>query len=328
MFILGVCDNISVLGVILFIRNLIKIICIITPILLLLFLTIDFFKAVIESDSDRMEKVKAIAIKRIVYALFVFLVPSIVNGAMSLLGDNTSFSSCYEAANSGNVQKLADEAKAKAEADRKETEEHRRQLEADSKLLAETKRQLAQNASSSSSSSSSNFAGNLYKNGQISGSSAIAETAKALAWPKKTSDKIKYHNYGNKKFKKWSELGTARPTDAFKTAIDKAYKKHWKWGPRSQIGASCDVFVGTVVKYSGYDSKFPHGGSEQNSYLPKSTKWKKVSKAMRGDVCINSGHVMIFLGKKTIADAGYDSKRFGMIRKGTCSGYTVYRAVK
>ena len=129
MNILDVCNDLSILGVILFIKNLLKIICVAVPILLLLFLTIDFTKATIESDSEKMNKVKAIAIKRIVYAIIVFLVPVIVNGVMSLLGDSTNFSSCYDMANNDNVQSLAEANKLEQDAKKAKTEQAKKELD-------------------------------------------------------------------------------------------------------------------------------------------------------------------------------------------------------
>ena len=129
MNILDVCNDLSILGVILFIKNLLKIICVAVPILLLLFLTIDFTKATIESDSEKMNKVKAIAIKRIMYAIIVFLVPVIVNGVMSLLGDSTNFSSCYDMANNDNVQSLAEANKLEQDAKKAKTEQAKKELD-------------------------------------------------------------------------------------------------------------------------------------------------------------------------------------------------------
>ncbi len=135
MFILDVCDNISIVSIIYFISTIIGILCVVTSVLLLLVLTIDFVRAVMESDSEKMDKVKKTAVKRIVYAVIVFLVPAIVNGTMSLLGDSTSFTACYDLATSGNVERLAeikridDELKTvKYESDKKELIKKREDL--------------------------------------------------------------------------------------------------------------------------------------------------------------------------------------------------------
>ena len=118
-------------------------------------------------------------------------------------------------------------------------------------------------------------------------------------------------------------------------AYDKLRPDHFKWGKSGsaskygtgpRIGASCDVFVGTSVRYSGYDKKMPFGLSAQIKHLKSSSKWKKVSSAKRGDVCIKSSHVMIYLGNGKVAQAGLN-RIFGVVQKRTCSGFNVYRAV-
>lgn len=173
---------------------------------------------------------------------------------------------------------------------------------------------------------------------KISSPELIATTAEDLAWPDGTSEKIWRHSYGKyRKFTSWSQLGKARPTDNFKKAYDKVRKNHWKigssrWGYWTRIGASCDVFVGTAVRASGYDKSFPftlgESKSSQLGHMKSSSKWKRVSKAKRGDVCYRSGHVRIYLGHGKVAEAGYKTKRFGAIQHHGCGGYKIYRAVK
>lgn len=63
---------------------------------------------------------------------------------------------------------------------------------------------------------------------------------------------------------------------AYKTALEKVYPDRSKWGKAPKVGASCDVFVGTVIRASGVDPKFPRGLAEQRPYLAKSTKFKRV----------------------------------------------------
>ena len=174
---------------------------------------------------------------------------------------------------------------------------------------------------------------------KLSGSEMIARSAEELAWPLGTSRSVWHHNYSkHKKFTSWSQLGKARPTNNFKNAYDKVRKNHWsigsgKWGYWTRIGASCDVFVGTSVRYSGYDKKFPFSlgssKSQQLGHMNSSSKWKRVSKAKRGDVCYRSGHIKIYLGNGRVAEAGYLSKRFGAIHKDGCSSrYKIFRATK
>ena len=322
------CMNFSVLATILFIKNLIQIISYIVPVILVLLITVDITKAVMASDDNAIKQAQSLAIKRIISALIVFFVPIIVDASFKLIDDKGLLDlDCYTNAEDEIVEGLSIAEQEKVLEQEKNKEElikaYKKSKKAGEKKLAE----LIKNSNSQNNNSkNTNSTNNLYKNG-TKGPEAIAKTAESLAWSKNTSRSIYHHNYGNKRFKKWSELGKARPTENFKTAMDQVYKGHWKWGVRDQIGASCDVFVGTVVRYSGYDKAFPRGLSEQSPYLSRSSKWERVSSAKRGDVCINGGHVKIYLGNGKVAEAGYNTKRFGIVKSGGCSSrYRVYRA--
>lgn len=147
----------------------------------------------------------------------------------------------------------------------------------------------------------------------------IASTAKSLAWPYGT-DRKKY-SYPN-----------GKPVAKFKSAIDKAYPNHKKWGAQTGAGASCDVFTGTVIRTSGYDTTFPRGLDEDEKYLPKHKGlWKKIkpSKASElkpGDVIFyikkkGGGHICIYVGNGKVCEAGYKSKRYGCTVKLSSSYY-------
>lgn len=131
---------------------------------------------------------------------------------------------------------------------------------------------------------------------------------------------------------------------AYREALNKAYPHREKWGKQTRAGASCDVFVGTVVRASGIDKKFPRGRDEQLPYLKKSKKWKSVSrdrkKLKKGDIIeqkYKSGgsHIMIYVGNGKVANAHYNGKTYPIREKyskvvkpaSKCSHYKVYRAV-
>ena len=171
---------------------------------------------------------------------------------------------------------------------------------------------------------------NNYANEDISCAERIARIAEDLSWPLGTSSKKWKHNYpysGNK-FKKWSDMPGARPTDAFIDAYDTVRPKH-SFGSVAQFGADCGVFITTVLQFSGHDKK--KGWYEGNSYFAASKKWEEIknTKGKRGDVCskVWSGgqHWRIYLGDGLSAEAGHTSKRFAQIVKANCSGYTVWR---
>ena len=126
----------------------------------------------------------------------------------------------------------------------------------------------------------------------------IGEKAHALAY-KTNSSKANYPK--------------GKPTEAFKKALNEVYPSHDKWGTAPSKGASCDVFVGTVIRASGVDKKFPRGLDEQWPHLKSSDKFKtveaKLSNLKDGDIITymansGTGHICIYYGGK-IKEAGY-----------------------
>lgn len=71
------------------------------PIGLIIMGSIDFGKAVIASDEDKMKKAQSIFIKRIIYAIIVFLVVLVVKFTMNFISGSSSEASwakCWELA--------------------------------------------------------------------------------------------------------------------------------------------------------------------------------------------------------------------------------------
>ncbi len=63
---------------------------------------------------------------------------------------------------------------------------------------------------------------------------------------------------------------TGKPKGTFTTAIKKVYGSVYsKWSKQCRLGASCDVFVGTVLRYSGCDPTWPRGLQYQIKKTPK-----------------------------------------------------------
>ena len=141
----------------------------------------------------------------------------------------------------------------------------------------------------------------------------ITNKAFELAWPAGTSSKT--YSYGS-----------GKATAAFASAIAQAYPNRSSWGAAPKVGASCDVFVGTVLRASGVDGSAPRGLDEQIPYYASSSKYTRVSYSgnqstlRSGDIIIftrNSGntHTCIYLeknGKAYIAEANY-THTYGMI---------------
>lgn len=179
------------------------------------------------------------------------------------------------------------------------------------------------------------------------GSLNINGTAVCLAWPYNT-DKDVWKYVGSAYLKGNSWTG-GKATDAFNAAIDndKVYGKnsndyHKKWSHCPSIGASCDVGVGTTVRYSGVDDDFPRGLGEQLEHARKHPElWDVIDASgespQAGDVVNNtaSGHHTYIIvqdekGDFYRAESGLCSNFFHISRKfkGFESGAKILRSKK
>lgn len=114
---LGNCGPSALLKTLVFIKKILDILMFIVPMGAIVIISIDLMKSVISSKEDDMKKNLNISIKRIIYAMFIFLVPSIVTTAMSLLGkNNVDFASCYNGLNLEKIAILEKEEEAEFEA--------------------------------------------------------------------------------------------------------------------------------------------------------------------------------------------------------------------
>lgn len=75
----------EIMRVIVFVKKIMNIIFFIVPMLLIVMLSLDFFKSSISNSDDNMRKNIILAIKRIIAAILLFLVPTITNMTMSVL---------------------------------------------------------------------------------------------------------------------------------------------------------------------------------------------------------------------------------------------------
>lgn len=216
--------------------------------------------------------------------------------------------------------------------------------------LASLKEEASQNDSANSSNQKSNPTPNGASSNECLGkaldnikdqicqiptaSERIAKAAELLAIPYGKNASQKRFTKPNK----WSQISGAKPPKYFQNAYDKYRKGHWKlyskkFGNVTRVGASCDVFVSTVLKSTGYTNPKGYTHGAIRSKLKDKNKWKVVKSAKRGDVCQKGDqHVRIYLGNNRVAEAqsGVSSgnSRFGHIAKGGCKGYTIYRAIK
>lgn len=92
------CGGADILRIIKFVFILLDLVFFIVPIGLIVMIMIDFSKNVIAGKEDEMKKNLNVAIKRIIYCIVLFLVPTIVNFAVGLVsntGDNIVAKASY-----------------------------------------------------------------------------------------------------------------------------------------------------------------------------------------------------------------------------------------
>lgn len=91
----------TVLG---FIRSLINLLCLLIPVGLIIFGSIDLGKAVISSDEKEIKGATSKLIKRAIAAVAVFFIPFIVNLIFGLLPDNVEWANCWNGNTGSNTQ--------------------------------------------------------------------------------------------------------------------------------------------------------------------------------------------------------------------------------
>ena len=317
MILRAFCETSNVLQIFYFINMIVKILCYVVPAILILMLTIDIFKNVMSGEDNVIKNNMKMIVKRTIFAVAIFFVPMIVNISFGLLGNmNVSAAKCYNNANLSTIQSLK-------EKEAKEYEEYKAKKKEETEKKIEQERQEQQDMIRENASSS----------GGSKGAEAITKIAFETAWP--ISQKSN---------------STKRATPEFTKYLDQVYPNHNKWGKCANKGRSCDVYVGTVIRASGYDKNVPRGLEQQIPYYAKSSKWKKIntgntikeSQLQSGDVIIyshsNGGHTLLYIKKGNVgyrAEAAYCGNSAGFY--GRLSKYKslpktnnlrVYRAVK
>ena len=99
---LGMCSD---QGDLLFIfqvaRLVIRIIQIAVPFALIIWGSLDFFKAVIAGDEKEMKQKRKPFVQRLIAAIIILLLPSLVNLIIKSFASDTKFGDCWDAAKSG-----------------------------------------------------------------------------------------------------------------------------------------------------------------------------------------------------------------------------------
>ena len=96
-FLLSGCENPDILSIIYFVKKLIDIACILLPIGLIVFITIDIVKMILAGDDKEVKTNQKMLINRIIFAVAIFFVPTIVTVVMNTLkvaNINIDYNSC------------------------------------------------------------------------------------------------------------------------------------------------------------------------------------------------------------------------------------------
>ena len=89
MNLIDMCTNPYILRVFYILTIALKIICILVPIIIIGTIMIKAFNAVVSGKDDGLKEVFSISIKKIIAGLVIFLLPSIINFCISLIGDTS-----------------------------------------------------------------------------------------------------------------------------------------------------------------------------------------------------------------------------------------------
>ena len=101
------CTNPDILRIIAFIFEILKIVYILIPIALIVMISLDFAKNVMSSKTDDMDKNLKKAIKRILYCICIYWLPTIAYFAINTLGNlGVPYTTCITNANEEKIDEL------------------------------------------------------------------------------------------------------------------------------------------------------------------------------------------------------------------------------
>ena len=102
------CNNPDVLRVIMYVKILLKYVFILVPMGLILMMGLDFFKNVVAGKEDDMSKNTKLSLKRLIFCVALFFVPTIVSLVVKIIDDSleidTSYISCITNAESSIIE--------------------------------------------------------------------------------------------------------------------------------------------------------------------------------------------------------------------------------
>ena len=107
MYIFSICETPDILRVILFIKTLLDVVKFIIPIGLIIMVSLDIGKGVVSGSAKPEEILKASG-NKLLAAVIIFLLPTIVNFTLVFVDENTSYESCWANANNDTIKEYQD----------------------------------------------------------------------------------------------------------------------------------------------------------------------------------------------------------------------------
>lgn len=136
---LDLCENSNALSAILFVKTLIDLVKIGVPIILIIMSAVDIAKQVFNTDEKSYQKV----VKRMLAAVAVFFVPTIVSLLLDLLGTkNYSVTTCWSNANTETIAVLSAQEKIAQEAEQKARKKENEKAAKEREDLAATREEI------------------------------------------------------------------------------------------------------------------------------------------------------------------------------------------
>ena len=86
------CENSSILSMLLFVKNILNLITILIPIILIIYTVLDL----VRNQIDVNKKYLTVIGKRFFFAVLIFLVPTIVSLIVNNLDEENKYLSCYK----------------------------------------------------------------------------------------------------------------------------------------------------------------------------------------------------------------------------------------
>ena len=147
------CENSSILSMLLLVKNFLNLLTIIVPIVLILYTMLDLIKNQIDVDKKYLKVIG----KRFIYAILIFLVPTIINLIVNNIDEGNKYLTCYKEATTENIKyyRAREEAEKKKEEEQKNIEKEkadlkRKQIENTRNVLSEQNKKKEEDKNNSS----------------------------------------------------------------------------------------------------------------------------------------------------------------------------------